>query len=43
MTSSDRLVLAYSVEKLCFKIDDDFICDLSSVAYCMHEEVAGGA
>jgi len=32
--------MAYSVEKLCFEIDDDFICDLSGVAYCMYEGVA---
>jgi len=34
---------AYSVENLCFEIDDDFIFDLSGVAYCMYEGVAEGA
>ena len=40
ISSLERPLLAYSVEKLCFEIDDDFICDLSGVAYCMYEGVA---
>ena len=32
--------MVYSVEKLCFEFDDEFICDLSSIAYCMYEGVA---
>ena len=28
---------AYSVEKLCFEMSGDFICDLSRIAYCMYE------
>jgi len=39
-TRFERLLLAYSVEKLSFEIDDDFISDLSGVAYCMYEGVA---
>ena len=31
---------AYSVEKLCFEMSGDFICDLSGIAYCMYEGVA---
>ena len=29
--------MTYSVEKLCFEIGGDFICDLSGIAYCMYE------
>ena len=31
---------AYSVEKLCFEMSGDFICDLSGIAYCLYEGVA---
>jgi len=33
-------LLAYSVEKLCFEMSDDFICDLSGIVYCSYEGVA---
>jgi len=32
--------MTYSVEKLCFEMSDDFICDLSDIAYCRYEGVA---
>jgi hypothetical protein len=38
--SADRQDPAYSVEKLCFEMSGDLICDLSGIAYCMYE---GGA
>jgi len=31
---------ANTVEKLCFKMSDDFICDLSGITYCSYEAVA---
>jgi hypothetical protein len=31
---------AYSVEKLCFEMSGEIICDLSGIAYCMYEGVA---
>ncbi len=36
----ERLLSAYSVEKLCFEMSGDFICDLNGIAYCMYEGVA---
>ena len=36
----DRRLTAYSVEKLYFEIDDDFICDLSVISYSRYEGVA---
>jgi len=29
-----------TVEKLCFKMSGDFICDLSGITYCSYEGVA---
>jgi hypothetical protein len=29
-----------TVEKLCFKMSGDFICDLSGITYCIYEGVA---
>jgi len=37
------LLLAYSVEKLCFEKSGDFICDLSVVAYSRYEGVVEAA
>jgi len=37
------LLLAYSVEKLCFEMGGDFICDLSDIEYCSYEGVAEAA
>ena len=34
------LLLADTVEKLCFEMSGDFICDLNGIAYCMYEGVA---
>ena len=31
---------ADTVEKLCFEMSGDFICDLNGIAYCMYEGVA---
>jgi hypothetical protein len=39
----DGPLLSYSVEKLCFEMSGDFICDLSGIAYCMYEGVAEAA
>jgi len=35
----NRQLTAYSVEKLCFEKDGDFICDLSVVACSRYEGV----
>ena len=35
----EPLVLAYSVEKLCFDNCLLFICDLPPISYCIYEEV----
>jgi hypothetical protein len=43
LLQAERLLLAYSVEKLRFEKSSDFICDLSHVAYCRYEGVAEGA
>jgi len=40
VSPSERLLSAYSVEKLCFEMSADFICDLSGIAYSMYEGVA---
>ncbi len=37
---SEGPVSAYSVEKLCFEMSGDFICDISGIAYCSYEGVA---
>ena len=34
---------ANTVDKLCFEMSGDFICDLSGIAYCRYEEVVGTA
>ena len=39
----ERLQLADTVEKLCFEMSGDFICDLSGITYCMYEGVAEAA
>ena len=39
----ERPVVAYSVEKLCFEMGGDFICDLSDIEYCSYEGVAEAA
>ena len=31
---------ADTVEKLCFEMSGDFICDLNGIAYCIYEGVA---
>ncbi len=33
----------YSVEKLCFEKNDDFICDLSVISYAKYESVVEAA
>jgi hypothetical protein len=38
--AAQRLLSAYSVEKLCFENRRDLICDLSSVSYASYEGVA---
>ncbi len=35
-----RPLVAYSVEKLCFEMSGEFICDLSGIKYCRYEGVA---
>ena len=40
ISSLERPLLAYSVEKLWFEKSDDFICDLSGITYCSYEWVA---
>ena len=34
------LLVVDTVEKLCFEMSGDFICDLNGIAYCMYEGVA---
>ena len=37
LPNPEQPLVAYSVEKLCFEMSGDFICDLNGIAYCMYE------
>ena len=37
---TQRRLRVDSVEKLCFEMSGDFICDMSGIAYCSYEGVA---